>query len=180
MSQIREEILSAARRSSNFGLLEEIEPLPAVYGAGAEATVYTDPNGALIKCRQFGEVLTEQLLQRTSTVVVSTKQIDGIAALASAGVLQADPVAALHLIRRTGNDATHSHLFNSRLALDVLRACWDLGTLLYRAVRVIGRCVPSYHRGHSEAPIRRLPRTDHSRPSSIAGFSPAGRSWPTP
>ncbi|MDQ6739135.1 MAG: DEAD/DEAH box helicase family protein, partial [Actinomycetota bacterium] len=134
MTAIDEGILRAARGSSNFGMLEEIEPLLAVHGAGAEATLYTDPNGALVKCRQFAEVLAEQLLRRTNTVMVSSKQVDRIGALESAGVLTRNHADAFNRIRRTGNEATHAHLFNARLALESLRNCWELGTLLYRAV----------------------------------------------
>lgn len=53
--------------SPNFGALVEIEPLLAIYGTGAEASIYTDPNGTLVKCRQFGEVLAEQLVIRSRT-----------------------------------------------------------------------------------------------------------------
>ncbi|MBG0738457.1 hypothetical protein IV500_03315 [Paeniglutamicibacter antarcticus] len=101
MTAIDEDILSAARGSSNFGMLEEIEPLLAVYGAGAEATLYTDPNGALVKCRQFAEVLAEQLLRRTNTVMVSSKQVDRIGALESSGVLPEKPATR----RRTSRKA---------------------------------------------------------------------------
>lgn len=145
VAHINDEILAAARRSANFAPLEAVEPLLLVYGAGAEATVYSDPNGALIKCRQYGEVLAEQLLRRTNTVIASDKQIDRISALSSAGVLQAAQVDAFHTVRRAGNDATHSHLFNAGLALQSLRACWDLGMLLYRAVsadRTVSTFVP--------------------------------------
>lgn len=134
MAHIDESILKAARRSANFGLLEEIEPLLSVYGAGAEATLYSDPNGSLVKCRQFAEVLTEQLLRRTNTTAVSGKQVDRIGALEDTGVLTRQHADAFHRIRKTGNDATHAHLFSTRLALESLRFCWELGTLLYRAV----------------------------------------------
>jgi type I restriction enzyme R subunit len=60
MTKIDQELLDAARGSANFGLLAPIEPLLTIYDAGAESTVYVDPNGALIKCRQFGEVLAEE------------------------------------------------------------------------------------------------------------------------
>ncbi|MDJ0312026.1 DEAD/DEAH box helicase family protein [Arthrobacter sp. H35-D1] len=134
MTHIDPMILSAAQKSVNFGLLLDVEPLLAVYGAGAEASLYTDPNGSLIKCRQLAEVLTEQLLLRSNTAVDSSKQIDRIQALAAAGVLGKDAIEDLHRIRKTGNQATHSHLFNANITLGVLHTCWELGTLLYRAV----------------------------------------------
>ncbi len=134
MSRIDPRLLAAARRSVNFGLLEPIEPLLALYGAGAESSAYTDPNGALIKCRQFGEVLVEQLLRRSSTRVESSRQVDRVRALEDAGVLTEVTATALHDVRKAGNDATHSHLFNVRVTVDTLGRCFQLGMLLHRAV----------------------------------------------
>src|SRR5699024_9046377 len=42
--------------------------------------------------------------------------------------------AALHTIRKVGNDATHSHLFNVRTALRSIEQCWQLGNLLRLAL----------------------------------------------
>src|SRR5690606_10447594 len=100
-------LLDAARQSVNFGPLASIEPLLTIYGAGAESTVYTDPNGALIKCRQFGEVLAEQLIRRSGTRFNGSKQIDRVRALENAGVLTQSASTALHEIRKIGNEATH-------------------------------------------------------------------------
>ena len=80
MSTVDPRLLDAARESVNFGSLAPIEPLLTIYGAGAEAGVYTDPNGALIKCRQFGEVLAEQLVRRSGTRFDGSKQIERIQA----------------------------------------------------------------------------------------------------
>lgn len=127
-------LLDAARQSVNFGPLASIEPLLTIYGAGAESTVYTDPNGALIKCRQFGEVLAEQLIRRSGTRFNGSKQIDRVRALENAGVLTQSASTALHEIRKIGNEATHSHLFNIRFALRSVEQCWQLGNLLRLAL----------------------------------------------
>lgn len=50
-----------AERSANFGFLLAHEPLLVSYGATAESCVYTDPNAALVKARQFGESLADAL-----------------------------------------------------------------------------------------------------------------------
>jgi type I restriction enzyme R subunit len=134
MSRIDPRLLETARRSVNFGVLEPIEPLLALYGAGAESSVYSDPNAALIKCRQFGEVLVEQLLRRSSTRVESSRQVDRIRALEDAGVLTEVTANALHEVRKAGNDATHSYLFNVRITVNALARCFQLGMLLHRAV----------------------------------------------
>ncbi|MBF6357406.1 DEAD/DEAH box helicase family protein [Nocardia higoensis] len=134
MPIIDSRLLDAARKSVNFGSLAAIEPLLTIYGAGAESSVYTDPNGALIKCRQFGEVLAEQLIRRSGTRFNGSKQIERIQTLERAGVLTRFAADALHDIRRTGNEATHSHLFNVRAALRTVEQCWQLGDLLRLAL----------------------------------------------
>ena len=127
-------LVQVASASPNFGALAAIEPLLAVYGAGAESSIYTDPNGALVKCRQFGEVLAEQLVIRSKTFCDGDRQIDRIIALERAGVLTPDAARVLHQIRKIGNEATHSHLFDVRGALSALEKCWQLGDLLRLAV----------------------------------------------
>ncbi|MBA4858535.1 hypothetical protein [Nocardia farcinica] len=50
-----------AAASANFGYLLSLEPLLVRYAAGAELHVFTDPNVALYKMRQFAEVLVQRL-----------------------------------------------------------------------------------------------------------------------
>jgi type I restriction enzyme R subunit len=132
--QIDPRLVEVASTSPNFGALATIEPLLAVYGAGAESSIYADPNGALVKCRQFGEVLAEQLVIRTRTLCDSERQVDRIIALERAGVLTADTARVFHGIRKHGNEATHDHLFDVRSALSALEKCWQLGNLLRLAI----------------------------------------------
>lgn len=134
MVEIDRRLVEVARTSPNFGDLIGIEPLLAVYGAGAESTVYFDPNGALVKCRQFAEVLAQQLVIRSRTRCDSERQVDRIIALERGGVLTAETARVLHDIRKRGNAATHSHLFDVRGALITLERCWQLGNLLRLAV----------------------------------------------
>lgn len=132
--EIDPRLVSAASESRNFGLLVRVEPLLAVYGAGAESTAYSDPNGAIIKCRQFGEVAAEQLVIRSSTRFDGSRQVDRIAALERNGILTAAVADAFHDIRKIGNDATHEHLFDVRAALTSLERCWQIGNLLRLAL----------------------------------------------
>ena len=134
MVDIDRRLIDAASTSPNFGALVAVEPLLAVYGAGAESTIYADPNGALVKCRQFGEVLAEQLVIRTRTRCDGDRQVDRITALERAGVLTRQTAGALHDIRKIGNAATHTHLFDVRAALRALEQCWQLGNLLRLAI----------------------------------------------
>ena len=58
----REQMVEAdSHASANFGFLLKHEPLLVLYGAGAEAAIFTDPNVATYKARQFGEVLSADL-----------------------------------------------------------------------------------------------------------------------
>jgi len=50
-----------AAASANFGYLLSLEPLLVRYAGGAELHVFTDPNVALYKMRQFAEVLVQRL-----------------------------------------------------------------------------------------------------------------------
>ena len=49
---------------SNFEFLKEVEP-PVLYRIAqlAESYLYTDPNGCLVKLRQFAEVMVNEVLQ---------------------------------------------------------------------------------------------------------------------
>ncbi|WP_234796749.1 DEAD/DEAH box helicase family protein [Mycolicibacterium porcinum] len=134
MVRIDPRLVEVASESPNFGALAAIEPLLAVYGAGAESSIYSDPNGALVKCRQFGEVLAEQLITRSRTSCDSERQVDRIIALERAGVLTADTARVFHDVRRSGNEATHDHLFDVHRALSALEKCWQLGNLLRLAI----------------------------------------------
>jgi len=104
MPTVDPRLLEAARESVNFGSLAPIEPLLTIYGAGAESGVYTDPNGALIKCRQFGEVIAEQLIRRSATRFDGSRQVDRVKALERAGVLTKAAADTLHDIRKVGNE----------------------------------------------------------------------------
>ncbi len=53
-----------AKGSPNFGPLYQHQPLLSLYGASAEATVFTNPSSSLVRAGQFGEVLAEELVAR--------------------------------------------------------------------------------------------------------------------
>lgn len=93
----------------------------------------TDPNGALVKCRQFVETLTRELLTRLGKTPERHLAID-IAALDDAGVLVPRVRAAFDQIRKLGNKATHHHLSDEQRALDSVRSCFSLGLWFHRAV----------------------------------------------
>ncbi|GAA4189621.1 DEAD/DEAH box helicase family protein [Microbispora amethystogenes] len=123
-----------AGRSPNFGFLLRHEPLLVAYGAGAEAIVFTDPNGALIKCRQFIEVLTAVMIRSTGIPVDGHNLVHRINALTTANVITPNVADAFHQIRRSGNEAVHAHAASAPTALRCLERCFQLGLLLHRAI----------------------------------------------
>ncbi|MGW1397256.1 type I restriction endonuclease subunit R [Streptomyces sp. NPDC002405] len=123
-----------AKASPNFGRLYGYQPLLAIYGSQAELTVLTNPNAAYVSAGQFGEVLAEEFVTRTGTRVEGTDQFDRINALTRAGVLGGWSRDAFHKLRRGRNDAAHNHLFDTTMALEALKLCWQLGDLFDRAM----------------------------------------------
>ncbi|WP_113705331.1 DEAD/DEAH box helicase family protein [Nonomuraea lactucae] len=123
-----------ARSSANFGRLFTHNPLLALYGAQAEAVVFTDSNAALVHTRQFGEVLAEELITRAGLRVSGDHQVHRVAALANAGMLTPPVRVAFDTLRQTGNQATHRHMFDTSRALEGIRVAWELGVWLHRAL----------------------------------------------
>ncbi|MEV0714037.1 DEAD/DEAH box helicase family protein [Asanoa sp. NPDC050611] len=123
-----------ARASANFGRLFHYNPLLALYGAQAEAVVFTDSNAALVHTRQFGEVLAEELITRAGLRVSGDLQVHRVAVLANAGMLTPNVRLAFDTLRTVGNQATHRHMFDTARALGSIRVAWELGVWLHRAL----------------------------------------------
>lgn len=131
---MEQRLVELARSSANFGRLYGYNPLLALYGAQAEAVVFTDANAALVHTRQFGEVLAEELITRAGLRVPGEHQVHRLAALAGAGMLTPKVRAAFDILRTAGNQATHRHVFDTTRALDAIRVAWELGVWLHRAL----------------------------------------------
>src|SRR5690606_29847609 len=142
-----------ARRSPNFGALYQRQPLLSLYGAFAESTVYTNPNGALIQAGQFGEVLAEELVTRLGIRLEGDRQVDRLRALTKAGAIVADVRDDFDLLRRDRNDAAHEHLFDTSKALTAVQVCYKLGLWFTDALegrRTVAEFVPPTPPGDSE------------------------------
>lgn len=57
-------IAQLAHASSNFGFLLPRLDLLVLYGATAANAIYLDPNVAMYRARQFGEVMARDLVRR--------------------------------------------------------------------------------------------------------------------
>ncbi len=96
--------------------------------------------------------------------VESTRQVDRIRALEDAGVLTRANGERAAPVRKAGNDATHSHLFNVRVTVDALARCFELGMLFIEASPATARA------NLRTAPATRADLGNHCRrPTSARG-----------
>ncbi|MFJ9460577.1 DEAD/DEAH box helicase family protein [Kitasatospora sp. NPDC101447] len=140
-----EQLRKLAKSSPNFGVLYQLKPLLALYGALAEATVFMNPNSSLVQAGQFGEVLTEELITRVGMRVASNKQFDRLNALTRAGVLVPEIRDDFDQLRLDRNQAAHAHLFDTARALAAVRVCYKLGLWFHDAIsgrRTVAEFVP--------------------------------------
>jgi hypothetical protein len=78
-----------ADSAPNFGYLLVHEHVLVMYGATAEALVFSDPNTAMIKCRQFGEALVARAFIQFGIPNMPSKQFQRLKVLADQGFLNA-------------------------------------------------------------------------------------------
>ncbi|MFJ5269355.1 DEAD/DEAH box helicase family protein [Streptomyces sp. NPDC088358] len=125
--QVDPRIAKLAQASANFGFLLHHLDLLVLYGAGAEMTIFTDPNVALVKARQFGEALSGDLVRRFRLHPPGDRQVDRLHELERAGVLHGRVRPAFDQIRVFGNQAVHSGYAEQRAAFDAVKSCFQLG-----------------------------------------------------
>lgn len=127
-------LATLAAAAPNFGYLLAHEPLLVGYGAAAEAAVYTDPNTAMVKCRQFGEALTGRAFLQFGIPRMPRKQFQRLAVLVDQGFVTPRVHRWFDHVRRIGNQATHEDHAAQRDALLLVRACYELGAWFHETV----------------------------------------------
>jgi type I restriction enzyme, R subunit len=122
--------------SGNFEFLRVHDPLLVALGAQAERYFADDPSTALIKLRQFGEVLARQAAALLGVWTSSeTSQLDLINRLRDAGALNAQVRQLFHDLRRAGNAATHEAWGTHADALHQMKMARELGVWFHRAFK---------------------------------------------
>jgi type I restriction enzyme R subunit len=119
--------------SPNFAFLAKHDDVLLRHAALAERYVFDDANSALIKLRQFGELLARHAAARTGIAVEereSQQQI--IDRLYTAGVINGQMAQLFHGLRRAGNRAAHEHTGDRREALHQLQMCRKLAVWFHR------------------------------------------------
>lgn len=119
--------------SLNFAFLADHDPQLVRLGALAEQYFASDPNTCLIKLRQFGELLAQLVAAELGLYVSDDeRQIDLLRRLRDRGLLKGEVDRLFHELRRSGNEATHTHFGNHRTALSCLKYARLLGIWFHR------------------------------------------------
>lgn len=124
----------ALLNSPNFGFLADHHPLLVCYAALAERYVFDDPNTALIKLRQFGELLAEQVAAYHGlSSLIGANLATILDHLGKLRIVDRRTLDLFHGLRKAGNDAVHEHRGSASEALDQLRKAYDLGVWFHRS-----------------------------------------------
>nr|WP_298140823.1 type I restriction-modification system endonuclease [uncultured Pseudomonas sp.] len=120
--------------SSNFAFLQEHDPVFLKLASTAEQVFASDPNTTLIKLRQLGEALAQDLASRAGIEFdASTTQSDLLYKLGREIQLDQNIRHLFRTLRIEGNKATHEFHTQHREALDGLRIARDLCAWYHRA-----------------------------------------------
>lgn len=120
-------------RVSNFTFLEATEVQLWRLGILAERYFPDDPNTALLKTRQFAELLTQKAAAACGEYAdTAESQYDLLRRLRDASILTPEIFQMLDRVRRDGNAANHAHSGTHAVALSSLKLSWQLGLWFYR------------------------------------------------
>lgn len=95
---------------SNFEFLKDVEP-HVLYRIAylAETYLYTDPNGCLMKLRQFAEVMVNEIFQIEHIALpYDNNQANRINVLKREGIIEHQLGSILNQLRQRGNEAAHA------------------------------------------------------------------------
>lgn len=113
---------------SNFEFLKEVDP-PVLYRIAqlAESYLYTDPNGCLVKLRQFAEVMVSEVLQTEHIALpYDNTQANRINLLKREEIIEYQLAGLLHQLRLKGNEAVHGAFESVDTAKTILQMAFKL------------------------------------------------------
>ena len=123
--------------SPNFAHLRPYDEQLFRLGSLAERYFTDDPNTALLKLRQLGELLAQHVASRFGLELreEETQQLL-LRRLECDGVLEREVAELFHGLRRKGNLANHDLQGDHATALKILRMAWQLGVWFHRTFGV--------------------------------------------
>lgn len=123
-------------RTTNFAVLQEHDEQLLRLGMLAEKYFTEDPNSALLKLRQFAELLAQVLASRVGMLSSPQEhQRDLLMRLQDAHIIPDEIAPLFHEVRRAGNAATHALRGDHHTALTTLKLCWQLGLWFHRTFK---------------------------------------------
>jgi type I restriction enzyme R subunit len=124
---------SRAHSQTNFGHLEVHDAQLVRLGMLAERYFADDPNTAILKLRQLGELLAQLVATKIGFYTSRDEaQYDLLRRLQDQGILPREIAQLFGEVRRAGNAANHAIAGDHRTALTVLRITWQLGVWFHR------------------------------------------------
>lgn len=114
--------------TTNYAQLRSYDEQLFRLGLLAERYFPEDPNTALIKLRQLGERLAQQVASRFGVFTsIEETQLALIRRLETEGLIEREVAGLFHDLRITGNTATHGLQGDHATALSSLKIAWQLG-----------------------------------------------------
>lgn len=126
--------MSSSFHSPNFGFLSKYDDILVKHAALAERYVFDDANSALVKLRQFAELLAQHCAALTGIAVLDREPfLETLNKLWNLGVTGSQTSQLFHGLRKAGNDATHAHAGDRREALHQLQMARQLAIWFHRS-----------------------------------------------
>lgn len=130
---------------SNFSFLAEHDPVFLQLATTAEQVFAADPNTTLIKLRQLGEAIAQDIAARIGIEIdAETKQADLIFRLSREINLDSTVRSLFHTLRIEGNKATHQFRTQHKEAMDGLRVARALAIWFHQS---FGKAGPGFKPG---------------------------------
>ena len=121
-------------QSANFGFLSPQSRQLVRLASQAEHYFPTDPNTALIKLRQYAELLAREVGARTASMRSPDEPLaDLLGVLGRSGYVPRQSLDMLHYLRKSGNEAVHGDLDDFATALIALKIARQLATWFVRS-----------------------------------------------
>lgn len=119
--------------TTNFGFLARYDGVLVRVAALAERYFPDDPVTALMKLRQFGEILAQQIAARAAVFSSADEpQADLLRRLRTEAGYPREVIDLFHDLRRLGNDAVHHHAGDHSAALTALKVARQLAVWFHR------------------------------------------------
>lgn len=119
-------------RSQNFQFLITLSPMLEKIASYAENYLAEDPNGSLVKTRQWAEILAKRVAAKVG-LPSDQSQLDLLNKLEAIGAISGEIARLFHGIRKTGNAAVHGLAGDHEEAETTLRMAHTLAVWFLRA-----------------------------------------------